>query len=250
MFVILLALTINLQAQTFTVLYSFLGPPEGGGDLALPSVVPTLDPAGNLHGTTASGGKGRGGVWKIDTTGAYSFISTGGNASGPSSQLIVDGKGNLYGTAGGGGDLTCNAPYGCGQVFRVSPRGKWTVWYNFTGSSEFPLGKLAIDRHLGILYGTTGGCNSNSTHCGRVFDLPKRFQHVVLHTFQYRAGDPSGLVRDAAGNLYGTTTDGGDLTCDCGEVFKITTIIKVRKSCCMNSTVAAMTERTHQVQQL
>jgi uncharacterized repeat protein (TIGR03803 family) len=50
----------------------------------------------------------------------------------------------------------------------------------------------------------------------------------VLHSFNNSpdgANPMGGLTRDAAGNLYGTTSDGGDLSCGfsgCGTVFKVT----------------------------
>src|SRR6266704_5461761 len=38
-------------------------------------------------------------------------------------------------------------------------------------------------------------------------------------------GDPwAGLVRDPAGNLYGTSYLGGDFTCNCGTVFKLDSV--------------------------
>jgi uncharacterized repeat protein (TIGR03803 family) len=61
-----------------------------------------------------------------------------------------------------------------------------------------------------------------------VFKLDKSGQETVLYSFTGKAdgaGPEAGLLRDAAGNLYGTTSDGGDLSCGfsgCGTVFKVT----------------------------
>ena len=59
--------------------------------------------------------------------------------------LVFDKSGNLYGTASQGGDLTCNAPYGCGLIFKLKPNsdGSWTesVPYTFKGRADgsFPV---------------------------------------------------------------------------------------------------------------
>src|SRR5580692_9250371 len=56
----------------------------------------------------------------------------------PTSDLILDGFGNLYGTTYQGGDLNCSNAngFGCGTVFRVTPSGKETALYSFTGDSD------------------------------------------------------------------------------------------------------------------
>ena len=80
------------------------------------------------------------------------------------------------------------------------------------------------------LYGATasGGASGN----GVVFKLDTSGEETVLHTFTGKAdgaGPQAGLVRDSAGNLYGTTLNGGELTCNltgspgCGVVFKLDT---------------------------
>jgi uncharacterized repeat protein (TIGR03803 family) len=69
----------------------------------------------------------------------------------------------------------------------------------------------------GNIYGTTsqgGGCDQ--TGCGTIFKLNKRGKLTVLYNFS-KTGDgvdpEGGLIRDAAGNLYGTTFAGGDFNC-------------------------------------
>ena len=138
---------------------------------------------------------------------------------------VPDAQGNLYGTTGYGG------AYAQGTVFKLAPNpdGSWseTVLYNFTGAGgAYPFAGLVLDAR-GNLYGTTqyGGAYGGSF--GTVFELTPRgdgtYSETVLYTFKggTDASNPqSGLVRDAQGNLYGTTPDGGAY--GQGTVFKLT----------------------------
>jgi uncharacterized repeat protein (TIGR03803 family) len=104
-----------------------------------------------------------------------------------------------------------------------------TTLYNFTGGSDglFPAADLARDR-AGNLYGvaTRGGSGGS----GVVFKLSPAGTQTVLYNFTggVDGAEPNGgLVRDAQGNLYGTTANGGSFggPCDpfgCGTVFKVT----------------------------
>src|SRR5580704_9881066 len=121
-----------------TILHSFAGPPEGGGDGAFLYEGVIRDTAGNLYGVTAAGGaSGAGTVFKVDSSGSetllYSF-SGGSDGGDPDSVLLLDSQGNLYGTtANGGSSDVCDG--GCGTVFELSPQsgGNWaeTVVYSF-----------------------------------------------------------------------------------------------------------------------
>jgi len=218
------------QAQTYSysLLYSFTGPPDG----ATPSGgVP--DAQGNLYGTTGYGGDsachspyGCGTVFKFDaTTGKetvlYSFTGTGGDGATPVG-LVWDAKGNLYGTTENGGDLSCNAPDGCGTVFKFdTTTGKETVLYRFTGSPDAsqPHGGLIEDAQ-GNLYGTTPDAGAHGY--GAVYEVNTADKETVLYSFTGGAdgGNPTAkLVRDAQGNLYGTTFD--DNGSYGGTVFKL-----------------------------
>jgi uncharacterized repeat protein (TIGR03803 family) len=86
----------------------------------------------------------------------------------------------------------------------------------------------------GKLYGTTvgggrGTCNyPQARGCGTVFRLSKWDKETVLYAFKGGAdgaNPTAGVIRDAQGNLYGTTYYGGDLSCGsgagCGTVFKL-----------------------------
>jgi uncharacterized repeat protein (TIGR03803 family) len=121
-------------------------------------------------------------------------------------------------------------------VYELSPDGTYTVLYAFNETDGFePSGGLVRDAH-GNLYGTTfeggeKGSNCNGVSCGVVFKLDTTGKETVLHAFTGGtdgAFPGGGLVMDGAGNLYGTTEQGGDFNCafnaikGCGVVFKIT----------------------------
>jgi uncharacterized repeat protein (TIGR03803 family) len=151
--------------------------------------------------------------------------------------LVRDAAGNLYGTTVLGGNLACGSGSGCGVVFKLDTTGKETVLHRFTGGVDGanPSAGLVQDA-AGNLYGTTEGGGDlacgGGFGCGVVFKLGTTGKETVLHSFTGGADgrDPNaGLVRDAAGNLYGTTRSGGDLACSvagCGVVFKLDTTSK------------------------
>lgn len=164
----------------------------------------------------------------------YTF--TGGADGGyPAGSLIEDAKGNLYGTAELGGNLNCAPPGGCGTVFELTTAGKFILLHTFAGGTDgaSPYAALLMDA-AGNLYGTTSagggasGCFGNG--CGTVFKIDPKGTETVLYSFQGKAdgGLPySTLIMDKAGNFYGTTFVGGDLSCSlsssgCGTVFKLT----------------------------
>jgi len=93
--------------------------------------------------------------------------------------------------------------------------------FSFTDGSS-PNGDLISDA-AGNFYGTTQfGGKSNR---GIVFKLNAKGQQTVLYSFTGASdgGIPIGhLLRDDKGNLYGITSLGGDVTCSCGNVFKLT----------------------------
>jgi len=156
---------------------------------------------------------------------AFQGSPDGGDAIAP---LVRDAKGNLYGTTDEGGSGGC-LDYGCGIVFKVAPNGGETVLYSFQGSTDgaFPAAGLVRDGS-GNLYGTTSW--SWDYGPGTVFKLAPNGNFTVLYTFTGGADGeaPVGsLVRDAAGNFYGTTYYGGADACydgnlpGCGVVFKL-----------------------------
>ena len=146
----------------------------------------------------------------------YSFTG-GADGATPHAGLAVDASGNLYGTttAGGASNL--------GTVFELDTSNTETVLYSFAGGADgaTPNAGLVLDAS-GNLWGTTtaGGASS----LGTVFKVDTAGVETVVYSFAGGADGATpyaGLVRDATGNLYGTTRAGG--ASNFGTVFKLDT---------------------------
>jgi uncharacterized repeat protein (TIGR03803 family) len=104
----------------------------------------------------------------------------------------------------------------------------FTVLYSFTGSSDGgePYAGLVRDA-AGNLYGTA--ISGGDSGWGVVFKVDPSGAETVLHSFGGVTTDGrtpyAGLVRDKAGNLYGTTYEGGGIGCvdGCGTAFTVDT---------------------------
>lgn len=161
------------------------------------------------------------GVVTIQSVQAQTFkvlFNFTGSADGesPYGSLVRDTAGNLYGTTEAGGTS------GAGTVFKVNKSGTHTVLYSFKGGSDGANPYVGVIRDAaGNLYGTTA--NGGASGLGTVFKLTKTGNEKVLYSF---AGGSDGcypyggLLRDAAGNLYGTTEVCG--ASGVGTVFKLT----------------------------
>jgi uncharacterized repeat protein (TIGR03803 family) len=204
---------------TETTLHTF----TGGEDGASPYGGLVVDKAGNLYGTTNRGGaSNHGTVFLLDATGKeavlYSFTGSPDGAY-PYGWLVHDDSGNLYGTTFEGGDSNY------GTVFKLDATGKETVLHSFARGADgaYPNAGLILDAN-GILYGTTNG-GGNETDDGVIFTVDSTGAFSVLHTFAGKSGGSSpnaGLLVDDSGNLYGTTTEGGDRDYQ-GTVFTLDT---------------------------
>ena len=201
----------NGGAYTQVTLLSF-----NGANGALPSAGLIADAAGNLFGTTASGGAyGYGTVFEIAKAGAgYASTPTtlfsfdGANGAGPVSGLIADAAGDLFGTTPSGGG------YGYGAVFElVNNGGVYTpvTLLSFDGADGRFASSLITDA-AGDLFGTTS--SGGAYGYGTVFELVNSggaYTPVTLLSFNGADGaNPGGgLIADAAGDLFGTTGEGG-----------------------------------------
>jgi uncharacterized repeat protein (TIGR03803 family) len=231
---LVLAMTAqSVQAQTFKVLHTF-----HGKDGAFPTGTLIRDSAGNLYSTTSGGGTGGcdkygcGTVFKMNEVGKELWLNSfkGTNEIDPAAGVLRDPSGNLYGTTIFGGKIRKNCggvqAGGCGTVYKVDKTGKTTVLYRFEGFPQdgyFPSSVLVQDG-TGNLYGVTN--EGGTSNFGTVFKVDPSGKESILHDF---AGPPdgggdgaspsAGVIRDAAGNLYGVTGGGGAY--GAGTVFEL-----------------------------
>jgi uncharacterized repeat protein (TIGR03803 family) len=236
-FTFALVFAVTAEAQSFSVIHSFLGGPDGNE----PTYGLTIDAAGNIYGSTFSGDDGTGTIFRLrfrNSTWQLNplYVFTGGPSSPGAidySGVIIGPGGALFGTTAYGGEGNCatwGGTLGCGTVFRLRPPitfcvtavcyWQWTRLFEFDGAGEgaTPYGGPLIFDNAGNLYGTTfgGGGGNCSAGCGLVYKLSPSnggWTQTVLYQFTGSNGDGSypwaGVVFDAAGNLYGTTQYGG-----------------------------------------
>lgn len=238
------SLASTAAAQTFTAIHEF----TCGQDGKTPEAGLTIDRAGNLYGTTAFGGAYQSGnVFKLTHGNGNWILATlyefkgGSDGAEPQSRVVFGPDGRLYGTTTQGGN-NCGYSGGCGTAYSLSPPltacksalCSWqeTVLYRFGNlDGIYPeTGDLTFDQ-AGNVYGTTqnggasygGGSNLGD---GTVYELtPSRgnWLESVVYSF---AGSPdgsypsAGVTFDNAGNLYGTTAEGG--SSNDGTIYRLT----------------------------
>ncbi len=219
--------SLTLAGQQ-TILHRFVQ-----SDGALPSANLIQDNRGNLYSTVDFGGpygcdnKGCGGIFRRDAKGKVSLLYAfrgGRDGANPYAGLIFDQAGNLYGAAfagGTAGGCAASGTQGCGTLFKLDAAGELHVLHVFTGGSDGanPYSALIRDSS-GNLYGTASSGGSNNF--GTVFKVDARGHFSVLYTFAGGSDGAipfGGLIRDSAGNLYGTTLGGGGHSA--GTVYKL-----------------------------
>ena len=212
-----------------TVLHSFSGCGDGG----LPIYGSLVLSQGVLYGVTSAGQINQtcptlsGTAFQIDTNGSdYKVTNIFNDADRAKDGYYAVGavalaNGSVFGTTEGGGD-------GLGTVFQIDAAGKVSALLRFKGGNGGgghggggPTSGVIVGKD-GRLYGTTGG--GGKYQLGAVFAVDTSGKETLLHSFSdgHRQGfEPfGGLVQDANGNLYGTTTGGGTL--GNGTVFEVT----------------------------
>jgi hypothetical protein len=226
---------------TERVIYRFFG---GGSEGPLPSSL-TLSATGKLYGTTLRAGSGNAcdfgqylgcgtvfelsqnshGRWSERTI--YNFQGPPVDGEEPNSLISVSAD-TLYGTA----VLGCTRfSTGCAFELKRNESGDWieTIIHRFpshAGDGGGPTGPLAIDA-AGNLYGATEGLYVFGSIIFELSPSPGGWKEHVLHAFTggNDGGYPqAGVTLDAAGNVYGTASQGGNKSnCDygCGLVFEL-----------------------------
>jgi uncharacterized repeat protein (TIGR03803 family) len=234
-FVPMAVVTQSAQAQTFNVLHTFTGGADGAGPIGAGL---SMDRAGSLYGAASYGGlvqcafgascgtafkmSRKGSGWIFNTL--YEFTG-GSDGWSPDAPLAIGPDGVLYSTTFYGGGNGCDLD-GCGTVYSLRPAATacktalcpWseTVLYRFTGADDGAnpaFGALAFDQ-AGNLYGTTtyGG---KYPEYGNIYELTPAnggWTQNILHSFTGDLDGGScwtGVIFDAAGNLYGVTRYGG-----------------------------------------
>jgi uncharacterized repeat protein (TIGR03803 family) len=164
------------SAGTYTIqtLHDFTG---ANGDGSAPTTGLTVDAAGNLYGTTQSGGSNNSGIVYelVNSAGTYtekvlySFTNSGGDGGSPFGGVVMDANGNLYGATTTGGI------YGRGTIYElVASSGTYgeQVLHSFNpgcaGDGASPQGALFKDPS-GNIYATTNQGGTNGT--GSVFEF-------------------------------------------------------------------------------
>jgi uncharacterized repeat protein (TIGR03803 family) len=176
-------IALAAQAQTYTIIHNF----TGGSDGATPQAGLTIDAAGNFYGTTTFGGfeasdacladGGCGVVFKLERGGSgwvveqlYEFLGNT-DGSGPLARVVFGPDGALYGTTQAGGGDGCVAGSGCGTVYRLTPPPHFCT-------------HIACEWDESVLHAFTSGADGQTPYFGD-------------------------LTFDAAGDLFGTTVEGG-----------------------------------------
>ena len=229
-----------------TVLYAFCSVGSNCSDGYNPNTALVFDAAGNLFGTTESGGAngggevyeltptGQGGAWSLSVLYSFCASSPCADGEGPSGAMAVDASGNLYGATDSGGSGFH------GTVFELSPPlqqgGPWTesVLYDFCSDMNGqqcldgyqPIGGVTLNS-LGNLYGTTGTGGRYSRACGEgcgtVYELspsPTGWNFSTYAPAPTVGAVPSGpLVSTPSGTVFGTFGEGG--ASGAGSVFRV-----------------------------
>jgi len=151
-------------AGKFTLLFSF---DSTHGETPFAGLVQGAD--GNFYGTTIYGGTGGGVVFKITPSGKLTILhEMNGTTDGarPYGGLVLASDGNFYGANSNGGTVNSNCADGCGTVFKITPKGAYSVLYKFdytTGATPYV---TPFQHTSGVVYGDSPvGGTGNVSPC-------------------------------------------------------------------------------------
>jgi uncharacterized protein (TIGR03437 family) len=223
------AAAIPSQSQVLTTLVTFNGTNANPTSGAL---IQGKD--GNFYGTTDVRGQygvitQSGTAFKMTPGGALTTLHTFGGTPADGtyieSGLMQASDGNFYGTAGAGGANTA------GTIYKITPAGSYTTLYNFCSQPLCPDGDDPIAPLMqasdGNFYGTTWA--GGTINAGSVFKITPGGTLTTLYSFctvvmgglcADGAGPLTGLMQASDGNLYGSTSTGGNQ--NAGTIFRIT----------------------------
>lgn len=228
---------LTLQG-VLTPIYSFCSQANCADGASPNGILQATD--GNFYGTTMTGAaSGRGTIFKLTPQGAFTllYIFSGSYDINESFSSLIQGTdGNFYGTTDLGG--FSNFPdcrfYGCGTVFKITPKGNFTTLYNFCSRKDCVDGATPywlIQAADGSFYGVTGAGGAHKAIGGTIFRLTSRGELTTVYSFCAQSdcadgSEPISLAQAArGGNFYGVTFHGGSTKkCQrgCGTVFEIT----------------------------
>jgi uncharacterized repeat protein (TIGR03803 family) len=225
-----IAKTAGGYASTPTTLINF-----NGADGSKPNGSLIADSNGDLFGTTNSGGANNDGtVFEIVKTASghastpTTLVSFNGDDGSPNGRLIADANGDLFGTTSKGGASDD------GTVFEIAKTASGyasdpTTLVSFNGTNgAFPNGALIADAN-GDLFGTTFGGSTNDATAFEIAKTAGGYASTPTTLFSlddvFGFGPEGGLIADANGDLFGTTTSGGAV--GGGSVFEITDVTDI-----------------------
>jgi uncharacterized repeat protein (TIGR03803 family) len=205
---------------------------------AYPSAGLAIDAARNLYGVDSLG-DGQvfklafaNGVWKF--TVIYTFTGQPTDGANPEGTPAVDRAGNVYGTTWNGGSKNRGTVWKLTPVTTGKNRGTYTeeILHSFTSKAAgyYPRAGLTLDS-IGNIYGATaygGKYFAQCPTCGTLFELAASgttYRYKLLWSFDGTDGSfpIDNPILDSSGNLYGTTSYGGDGNCisGCGVVYEL-----------------------------
>jgi uncharacterized repeat protein (TIGR03803 family) len=190
----------------------------GDNDLGAPGGILTEGLTAEIYGTCPNVNDTYGSIFSLTPSGSLANLYTFNAATGyyAAGGLTLVSDGNFYGAAVGGG--TAND----GVLYRISPRGTYTVLHNFLGGSDGAgPGGAPIEALDGNFYGTAGGAIEVSP--ATVYKYTPSGTLTTIFQFNNAQGKFIGapVIQGSDGNLYGTASQGG--ASDNGSIYKLST---------------------------